>query len=264
MIHVSLCRLDLTQTTGQLSITSSYGGVCLCTLQFYLQCTVMAYLASFQVISHSLVSFAQCETCERKIYSCMEIDHKQNWVYVSSGTARNCLSEKSVWLVILLTTVVCVIPGVAVSFLRVNLFPTLTDKVSIHSLSACVYKIHVQNFINCSPVTEYQQVRYLQQSSKKQGPQEQNLRRVRRTSSRRSAYAFSHQQGYGELITSGKNMRMNTVSSARSPGKTAQSSTWIENILKRKNEISCTSNESSGAPESSSRAIQTPEQQHTD
>ncbi|XP_039881905.1 phospholipid-transporting ATPase ID-like isoform X2 [Simochromis diagramma] len=147
------------------------------------------------------------------------------------GTARNCLSEKSVWLVVLLTTVVCVMPGLVVKFLRVDLFPTLTDKV-----------------------------RRLQQSRKKQGPQEQNLRRVRRTSSRRSAYAFSHQQGFGELITSGKNMRRSTVSSLCSPERTAQShsSSWIESMLKRKNEVSCASPKSEGgAPESSNRAIQT-------
>uniref|UniRef100_A0A3Q2QIK5 Phospholipid-transporting ATPase n=1 Tax=Fundulus heteroclitus TaxID=8078 RepID=A0A3Q2QIK5_FUNHE len=137
------------------------------------------------------------------------------------GTARNCLSEKSVWLVILLTTVVCILPGLVVSFLRVDLFPTLTDKV-----------------------------RHLQQSSKKQGPKEQNLRRVRRTSSRRSAYAFSHQQGYGELITSGKNMRMSTLSSTVSLERPAQSSSWIENILKRKNEVSCISPERPDPPES--------------
>ncbi|KAK1887279.1 putative phospholipid-transporting ATPase IM [Dissostichus eleginoides] len=124
------------------------------------------------------------------------------------GTARNCLSEKSVWLVILLTSVVCVVPGMAVSFLRVELFPTLTDK----------------------------------------GPQEQSLRRVRRTSSHRSAYAFSHQQGYGELITSGKNMKMSTASSTGSPGRTPQSSTWIENMLKRKNAVSGVSDEITGAP----------------
>ncbi|XP_069564255.1 probable phospholipid-transporting ATPase IM [Brachyistius frenatus] len=151
------------------------------------------------------------------------------------GTARTCLSEKSVWLVILLTTVVCVMPGIVVSFLRVDLFPTLTDKV-----------------------------RHLQQSRRKLGPQEQNLRRVRRTSSRRSAYAFSHQQGYGELITSGKNMRMSAVSSARSPERTPQSSNWIESMLKRKNEVSCISHESTGAPESNASAAQTLTQQHTD
>ncbi|XP_068579352.1 probable phospholipid-transporting ATPase IM [Cebidichthys violaceus] len=141
------------------------------------------------------------------------------------GTASTCLSVKSVWLVILLTTVVSVVPGLAVSFLRAELFPTLIDKV-----------------------------RRLQQSRKRQGPQEQNLRRVRRTSSHRSAYAFSHQQGYGELITSGKNMRMSTVSSVCSPGRSAHSSTWIENMLQRKNEVSCVSDENTGAPESSRRA----------
>uniref|UniRef100_A0A7N8WQD4 Phospholipid-transporting ATPase n=1 Tax=Mastacembelus armatus TaxID=205130 RepID=A0A7N8WQD4_9TELE len=136
------------------------------------------------------------------------------------GTARNCLSEKSVWLVILLTTVVCVVPILV--------------------------------------------VRHLQQSRKKQGPQEQNLRRVRRTSSRRSAYAFSHQQGYGELITSGKNMRMSTVSTAHSPERTAHNSNWVGNVLKRKNEVSCISDESIEAPESSNRAIQTPKLQPTE
>ncbi|CAJ1056454.1 phospholipid-transporting ATPase ID [Xyrichtys novacula] len=141
------------------------------------------------------------------------------------GTARNSLSEASVWLVILLTSVVCVVPGLVVSFLRVNLFPTLTDKV-----------------------------RHLQQSRKKEGAYEQNLKRVRRTSSRRSAYAFSHQQGYGELITSGKNMRVGSLSSARSPVRTPHSPTWIENVFKSKNEVFCISDENPGAPESREKA----------
>uniref|UniRef100_A0A673IEF0 Phospholipid-transporting ATPase n=1 Tax=Sinocyclocheilus rhinocerous TaxID=307959 RepID=A0A673IEF0_9TELE len=88
------------------------------------------------------------------------------------GTARNSLNQKFVWLVILLTTVVCIMPMVAVRFIK---------------------------------------------TSRRQGPQEQNLRRVRRTSSRRSAYAFAHQQGYGELITSGKNMKVPTSSTSTYP-----------------------------------------------
>ncbi|KAF6731866.1 Phospholipid-transporting ATPase ID [Oryzias melastigma] len=96
--------------------------------------------------------------------------------------------------------------------IRVNLFPTQTDKV-----------------------------RRLQQSRKKQRPQEQNLRRVRRTSSRRSAYAFSHQQGFGELITSGKNMRANRISSTCSYERTAPSSNFIDNVIKRTNAVSCVS-----------------------
>ncbi|KAM4618220.1 LOW QUALITY PROTEIN: phospholipid-transporting ATPase ID [Polymixia lowei] len=107
-------------------------------------------------------------------------------------------------------------------------------------------------------------VRYLQQASKRQGPQERNLRRVRRTSSRRSAYAFSHQQGYGELITSGKNMRTTVVPSNPSPGRVPHNSTWIDNMLKRKSEVACISDESKRSPENSSRALQTQKNQCTD
>uniref|UniRef100_A0A3B3DKC6 Phospholipid-transporting ATPase n=1 Tax=Oryzias melastigma TaxID=30732 RepID=A0A3B3DKC6_ORYME len=128
------------------------------------------------------------------------------------GASRNCLSETSVWLVILLTTAVCIVPDLFIRSIRVNLFPTQTDKL-----------------------------RRLQQSRKKQRPQEQNLRRVRRTSSRRSAYAFSHQQGFGELITSGKNMRANRISSTCSYERTAPSSNFIDNVIKRTNAVSCVS-----------------------
>lgn len=89
-----------------------------------------------------------------------------------------------------------------------------------------------------------QQVRHLQLSRKKEKPQEQIPKPVRRTSSRRSAYAFSHQQGYGELITSGKNMRTSSVSSVRSPQSPPHSNLkWIENILKEKNKVACVSGE---------------------
>ncbi|GAA6100319.1 phospholipid-transporting ATPase ID isoform X2 [Tachysurus ichikawai] len=128
------------------------------------------------------------------------------------GTARNSLNQKSVWLVILLVTVVCIMPVVAIRFLRTDLQPTQTDKV-----------------------------RLLQQASRKQGPQEQNLRRVRRTSSRRSAYAFAHQQGYGELITSGKNMKVPTSSTSAFPGSSPQrinsSSSWMENVAKKETDM---------------------------
>lgn len=50
---------------------------------------------------------------------------------VSSGTSRNCLSEANVWLVVVLTTVVCVVPSLTLRFLRVDLSPTTTDKVVV-------------------------------------------------------------------------------------------------------------------------------------
>ncbi|XP_039347593.1 probable phospholipid-transporting ATPase IM isoform X2 [Mauremys reevesii] len=93
------------------------------------------------------------------------------------GNARNSLSQISVWLVILLTTVVSVMPVITFRFLKEDLNPTLTD-----------------------------QVRKLQKARRKQKPLQNYMRRVYRRNSRRSAYAFSHQEGFGELITSGKNM----------------------------------------------------------
>lgn len=47
----------------------------------------------------------------------------------STGNARNSLSQKSVWLVIFLTTVICVMPVLTYRFLKVDLSPTLSDKV---------------------------------------------------------------------------------------------------------------------------------------
>uniref|UniRef100_A0A8C2KWP6 Phospholipid-transporting ATPase n=1 Tax=Cyprinus carpio TaxID=7962 RepID=A0A8C2KWP6_CYPCA len=44
------------------------------------------------------------------------------------GTARNSLNQKIVWLVILLTTVVCIMPMVAVRFIKADLYPMHTDK----------------------------------------------------------------------------------------------------------------------------------------
>lgn len=54
-----------------------------------------------------------------------------NFRCVSSGTSRNCLSEANVWLVVVLTTVVCVVPSLTLRFLRVDLSPTTTEKVVV-------------------------------------------------------------------------------------------------------------------------------------
>ncbi|KAE8636954.1 hypothetical protein XENTR_v10003224 [Xenopus tropicalis] len=94
------------------------------------------------------------------------------------GTARNTLNQPGVWLAIFLTTVLCVLPVVAFRFLRSELFPSTGDKIQ-------------------------KKIR----EAKKRPPPPPPKARLRRTSSRRSGYAFSHQQGYGDLITSGRNFR---------------------------------------------------------
>ncbi|XP_020834479.1 putative phospholipid-transporting ATPase IM isoform X1 [Phascolarctos cinereus] len=120
------------------------------------------------------------------------------------GNARHSLTQKSTWLVILLTTVVSVMPVITFRFLKVDLYPTLSD-----------------------------QVRQLQRAQDKATPLKSHKRQPRRTSSRRSGYAFAHQEGYGELITSGKNMRVKNLPTS-GLGKTMYNSTsWIENLCKK-------------------------------
>lgn len=51
-------------------------------------------------------------------------------------------------------------------------------------------------------------------------------------SSRRSGYAFAHQEGFGELITSGKNMRLSSLALASFASR--HSSSWIDTLRRKK------------------------------
>uniref|UniRef100_A0A452RGK4 Phospholipid-transporting ATPase n=1 Tax=Ursus americanus TaxID=9643 RepID=A0A452RGK4_URSAM len=123
----------------------------------------------------------------------------------SPGNAQNTLAQPTVWLTITLTTVVCIMPVVAFRFLKLSLKPDLSDTV-----------------------------RYSQLVRKKQKAQHRCLRRVGRTGSRRSGYAFSHQEGFGELIMSGKNMRLSSL--ALAGFATRSSSSWIESLRRKKSD----------------------------
>lgn len=71
-----------------------------------------------------------------------------------------------------------------------------------------------------------------------------------RGGSRRSGYAFAHQEGFGELITSGKNMRLSSLALATFASR--HSSSWIDTLRKKKHTHSHTppsaSEEGSPAP----------------
>uniref|UniRef100_A0A8B9FQ01 P-type ATPase C-terminal domain-containing protein n=2 Tax=Psittacidae TaxID=9224 RepID=A0A8B9FQ01_9PSIT len=94
------------------------------------------------------------------------------------GTARNTLSQPNVWLAIFLSITLCVLPVVGFRFLKTQLRPTPSDKVLLKIKEA-----------------------------KKRPPPPSPRRHLRRTSTRRSGYAFAHQHGFGALIMSGRNMR---------------------------------------------------------
>ncbi|KAM6944471.1 phospholipid-transporting ATPase ID-like isoform 1-T3 [Lycodopsis pacificus] len=99
------------------------------------------------------------------------------------GTARNSLNQPNIWLTILLTAILCVLPVVTCRFLFIQLCPTINDKV--------MFKVR---------------------QAKATPPPPPRRTRIRRTSSRRSGYAFSHAQGYGDLVTSRRFLRRPALS----------------------------------------------------
>uniref|UniRef100_A0A7N6B1F1 Phospholipid-transporting ATPase n=1 Tax=Anabas testudineus TaxID=64144 RepID=A0A7N6B1F1_ANATE len=101
------------------------------------------------------------------------------------GTARNSLNQPNIWLTILLTSILCILPVVTYRFLLIQICPTINDKV--------MFKVR---------------------QAKATLPPPPRRARIRRTSSRRSGYAFSHAQGYGELVTSGRFLRRPAVRSS--------------------------------------------------
>uniref|UniRef100_A0AAQ5YJN0 Phospholipid-transporting ATPase n=1 Tax=Amphiprion ocellaris TaxID=80972 RepID=A0AAQ5YJN0_AMPOC len=88
------------------------------------------------------------------------------------GTARNSLNQPNMWLTIFLASLLCILPVVAFRFILIQLRPTINDKVR--------HKVRKEALPAPPP--------------RRPPP--------RRISTRRSGYAFSHAQGYGDLVTS--------------------------------------------------------------
>ncbi|XP_066538368.1 phospholipid-transporting ATPase ID [Hoplias malabaricus] len=135
------------------------------------------------------------------------------------GSSQNTLAQPVVWLTIALATVICIAPVLAFRFLKLDLKPQLSDTVRYTQL--------------------------VQQ--KKWKPGGRGGRRVggvcgsrvgalgrlgRGGGSRRSGYAFAHQEGFGELITSGKNMRLSSLALATFASR--HSAIWIDTLRKKK------------------------------
>lgn len=100
------------------------------------------------------------------------------------GSFRVMLSTSQFWFTLFLVLAILILPTVANRFYHVDVHPTLSDK--------CRYKQRVLRARAKAPV----EVSTRRRSS---------IRRQRR--SIRSGYAFSHQEGFGRLITSGKIMK---------------------------------------------------------
>uniref|UniRef100_A0A8C9VCZ1 Phospholipid-transporting ATPase n=1 Tax=Scleropages formosus TaxID=113540 RepID=A0A8C9VCZ1_SCLFO len=120
------------------------------------------------------------------------------------GNAQNTLQQPVVWLTIALATVICIVPVLAFRFLKLDLKPQLSDTVR-----RAFTKTQIRR-------------------SRRPGA----LGRLGRAGSRRSGYAFAHQEGFGELITSGKNMRLSSLALATFASR--HSASWIDTLRKKK------------------------------
>uniref|UniRef100_A0A8C1X589 Phospholipid-transporting ATPase n=1 Tax=Cyprinus carpio TaxID=7962 RepID=A0A8C1X589_CYPCA len=88
--------------------------------------------------------------------------------FTFTGAASNALRQPYLWLTIILTVGICLLPVICIQFLHQTIYPSVGDKVR----------------------------------RKKRKPTFQRGGR-----SRRSAYAFSHSRGYADLIASGRSIR---------------------------------------------------------
>ncbi|XP_072808252.1 phospholipid-transporting ATPase IC isoform X2 [Vicugna pacos] len=96
-----------------------------------------------------------------------------------TGTASNALRQPYIWLTIILTVAVCLLPVIAIRFLSMTIWPSESDKIQKHRKRL---------------------------KAEEQWKRRQSVFR-RGMSTRRSAYAFSHQPGYADLISSGRSIR---------------------------------------------------------
>ncbi|XP_058158033.1 phospholipid-transporting ATPase FetA-like [Dasypus novemcinctus] len=102
------------------------------------------------------------------------------------GVARNTLNQPQMWLSVVLSVVLCTLPTIGYRFLKPLFFPISVDKV-FKRIHECMK----------TPLTP---------------PARSKLKHK---GYRRSAYAFSHQQGFGALITSGKTLKSKSLLALR-------------------------------------------------
>uniref|UniRef100_A0A669ERY2 Phospholipid-transporting ATPase n=1 Tax=Oreochromis niloticus TaxID=8128 RepID=A0A669ERY2_ORENI len=127
-----------------------------------------------------------------------------NQFHFVGSSLLSFLSHMFVWLTIALATAICIVPVLAFRFLKLDLKPQLSDTVRKHTKT----------------------------QRKPPGRNTGSGRLGARGGSRRSGYAFAHQEGFGELITSGKNMRLSSLALASFASR--HSSSWIDTLRRKK------------------------------
>jgi hypothetical protein len=101
--------------------------------------------------------------------------------YTYCGAAVVVMATANFWFAMILSCVVLLLPVMAERFLKIRRSPTLADRIRLH-----------------------QKVKTRSKSADLAARRPKGLGRGQ--SFKRSGYAFAHQEGFGELITTGKNM----------------------------------------------------------
>ncbi|KAK5878527.1 hypothetical protein CesoFtcFv8_023926 [Champsocephalus esox] len=101
--------------------------------------------------------------------------------FTFTGAASNALRQPYLWLTIILTVGVSLLPVICLQFLHKTIWPSIGDKVQRNRKK---YEMELQEEERKKP-SAFQRGR----------------------GSRRSAYAFSHSRGYADLISSGRSIR---------------------------------------------------------
>lgn len=112
------------------------------------------------------------------------LDYFYNYIIGGSyvGSLTTAMRESTFWFTTALTLVVLLVPVLACRFFFIDVFPSLSDRIRLKQRLASIRTKQTQDILRTP-----------------------SARKARR--SIRSGYAFSHSEGFGRLITSGKIMR---------------------------------------------------------
>lgn len=171
-------------------------------------------------------------------------------IFCHPGVASSCLRQPTIWLTLLLTFALCMLPSLALRFLQVLLWPSVSDKVrrvlqidlqaSWHHVtsafppsvllpspplppshealpSSLLHFFHPPPSFSFSPLCSSSssilllQVRHRARQEVTLAPPTAPAARQRRASRRRSSYAFSHSQGFGNLLTSRRGLGLRAL-----------------------------------------------------
>ncbi|XP_054468772.1 phospholipid-transporting ATPase IC [Anoplopoma fimbria] len=106
--------------------------------------------------------------------------------FTFTGAASNALRQPYLWLTIILTVGISLLPVICIQFLSKSIWPSVGDKIQRNRKR---YEMEME------------------EEERKKPPAFQRGQR-----SRRSAYAFSHSRGYADLISSGRSIRRRPAS----------------------------------------------------